>query len=68
MSTKTKQQGQMFAGALALLAVGVVGGDWWARRIMSREPAGDSSTFRGVGANSPEGSAGTDKPLYWYTR
>jgi Cu(I)/Ag(I) efflux system membrane fusion protein len=66
MSTKRISKVKWFAGALALLAVGVVGGDWWAHRMMRSEPAADSPTFRGIGANSPGASAGTGKPLYWY--
>jgi Cu(I)/Ag(I) efflux system membrane fusion protein len=66
MSTKRISNVKWVAGALALLVVGVGGGDWWARRMMMSEPAADSPTFRGIGANPPGASAGTGKPLYWY--
>jgi Cu(I)/Ag(I) efflux system membrane fusion protein len=65
MSIKRFSRVKWFAGALALLAVGVVGGDWWAHRMMSEAPA-DSPTPAGNGT-SPHGAAVSNgKPLYWY--
>jgi Cu(I)/Ag(I) efflux system membrane fusion protein len=65
MTIKQFSKIKWFAGALALLAVGVVGGDWWAHRMMS-EPAADSPTSAGNGANPLGAAASNAKPLYWY--
>jgi Cu(I)/Ag(I) efflux system membrane fusion protein len=65
MSTKQSSKVKWFAYALALLAVGVVGGDWWAHRMMS-EPGADSPVSRSNAANVPGIAVGNAKPLYWY--
>jgi Cu(I)/Ag(I) efflux system membrane fusion protein len=65
MSAKRSSNVKWFASALALLAAGVVGGDWWAHRMMS-EPAADSPASRSNAANLPGAAAGNGKPLYWY--
>jgi Cu(I)/Ag(I) efflux system membrane fusion protein len=65
MSTKRFSQVKWFAGALALLGVGVLGGDWWAHRMMS-ETAADSPTSAGKMTSPPGAAAGSGKPLYWY--
>jgi Cu(I)/Ag(I) efflux system membrane fusion protein len=65
MSIKRFSKVKWFAGALALLAVGVVAGDWWAHRMMS-EPAADSPASAGNGTSPRGAAAGSGKPLYWY--
>jgi Cu(I)/Ag(I) efflux system membrane fusion protein len=65
MSIKRFSKFNWFAGALALLAVGVVAGDWWAHRVMS-EAIADSPTSAGNGTRPPGAAAGSGKPLYWY--
>jgi Cu(I)/Ag(I) efflux system membrane fusion protein len=65
MSIKRFSKVKWFAGALALLAVGVVAGDWWAHRMMS-EAAADSATSAGNGTSPPGAAASSGKPLYWY--
>ena len=65
MSIKRFSKVKWFAGALALLGVGVVGGDWWAHRVMS-ESAANSPTSTVNGASPPDAAASNGKPLYWY--
>src|ERR1700726_2258176 len=65
MSIKRFSKVNWFAGALALLAVGIVAGDWWAPLMIS-EPAADSPASRSNAANPPGAAASNGKPLYWY--
>lgn len=68
MTTERISQIKWLAGALALLAVGVGGGYWWAHRMMMFQPAADSPASAGNMANMPNSAAagGNGKPLYWY--
>jgi membrane fusion protein, copper/silver efflux system len=60
MTTERINQIKTLIGVVALLAVGVGGGYWWAHStMMSGEPTGS--------ATNPHATAGANgKPLYWY--
>jgi membrane fusion protein, copper/silver efflux system len=52
------------AGVVALLALGIGGGYWWAHSTMSGQAAGAASAS--PMANPPAAAGGSGKPLYWY--
>jgi Cu(I)/Ag(I) efflux system membrane fusion protein len=65
MTTERISPLKTLAGVVALLALGVGGGYWWAHSTMvSGQPAGPASSM--PMANPPPAAGGNGKPLYWY--
>jgi membrane fusion protein, copper/silver efflux system len=65
MSTQRISPIKALVGVVALLALGVGGGYWWAHStMMTGQPAGSASTMSM--ANPSAEAGGTGKPLYWY--
>ena len=52
-----------FAGALTLLALGAIGGDWWAHKTMMSSPTAAPSSS---GMNPSGATDGKRKILYWH--
>jgi Cu(I)/Ag(I) efflux system membrane fusion protein len=65
MTTERNSQVKTLVGVVALLALGVGGGYWWAHStMMSGQPAGPTSSM--PMANPPAAAGNSGKPLYWY--
>jgi membrane fusion protein, copper/silver efflux system len=65
MSTERINSIKTLAGVVALLALGVGGGYWWAHStMMTGQPAGSAPSMSM--ANPSAANEGTGKPLYWY--
>jgi membrane fusion protein, copper/silver efflux system len=65
MTTERISQIKTLVGVVALLALGVGGGYWWAHNtMMSGQSAGPANSMSL--ANPPSAVQGNGKPLYWY--
>src|SRR4029077_12586894 len=65
MTTARISMIKTLAAVVALLALGVGGGYWWAHStMMSGQPTGSASSI--PTANPSAAVGGPDKPLYWY--
>ncbi len=65
MTTERMSPIKTLAGVVALIALGVGGGYWWAHNtMMSGQSAGSASSMHM--ANPSAAAGGNAKPLYWY--
>jgi Cu(I)/Ag(I) efflux system membrane fusion protein len=65
MTTERTRPIKAFSGGVALLALGVGGGYWWAHsKMVSGQSAGSASSV--PMANRSAAAGGNGKPLYWY--
>ena len=65
MTTERMSPFKTLAGVVALIALGVGGGYWWAHSTkMPGQPAGSAGSM--PMANPPAAAGNSGKPLYWY--
>jgi membrane fusion protein, copper/silver efflux system len=63
MTTARITKVKWIAGALTLLALGAIGGDWWAHKMVMSSPTAEPSSS---GMNPSGATGGKRKILYWH--